>query len=34
MASHGTPPPDQAMERTATRQGNYKGEIRKEKTEK
>src|SRR4029077_12324006 len=29
VASHGTSSPDQAMERTATRQENYKGEIRK-----
>ena len=29
VASHGTPPPNQGMERTATRQENYKGEIRK-----
>jgi dihydrofolate reductase len=31
VASHGTPPPNQGMERTATRQENYKGEIRNRK---
>src|SRR5207244_12619625 len=31
MASHGTPPPDQAMERTAIRQENYKGELESRK---